>query len=158
MKTLPILAAAAALALPGCATTWELALMPRDSGKMYFGTAADNGSGEGPIEVTIENRTYRGSWVQVVPEHAHGYAMGGYGYGYGRRWGWGGGAYTVDNPAGGATKALLNTPDGAGLRCDFRGGQGFAGGYCRDDAGREYDVQIRQYAAASRPAATPPQK
>ena len=150
--------AATLLALSGCASTWQVTLMPRDSGKLYFGTAADNGSGEGPIEITIENRTYRGSWVQAVPARTYGYVTGGVGYGgYGRRgWGWSGGTYSADNPLGGEAKALLNTPDGAGLRCDFRGTSGFGGGSCRDDAGREYDVQIRQYAAQPAPAA--PQK
>ena len=40
---------AAALALSGCATTYQLSVMPRDSGKLYSGTAEDNGYGEGRI-------------------------------------------------------------------------------------------------------------
>jgi hypothetical protein len=143
MKTSSILASA--LLLSGCASTWQLALMPRDSGKIYYGTAEDVGAGEGPIAITIENRAYRGTWVQSVPDHAHSYVGGGAVYPYGRRGGWGyGGTWIVDNPLGGETKALLTSPDGAGLRCDFRGSQGFGGGLCRDDAGKEYDVQIRQ--------------
>ena len=38
---------------------------------------------------------------------------------------------------------LLHSSDGAGLRCHFRGSYGTGGGRCRDDGGREYDVQLR---------------
>ena len=50
---------------------------------------------------------------------------------------------TMDNPNGGDAKALLDARVGSGLRCDLRIGQGFGGGFCRDDAGRQYDVQLR---------------
>ena len=56
---------AAALLLGGCATTYQLALMPRDSGKLYSGVADDNGSGEGHISITIEGKTYTG--IYKVP-------------------------------------------------------------------------------------------
>jgi hypothetical protein len=70
--------------------------------------------------------------------------MGGVGYGYrGRGYGFGGGFVTMDNPEGGAAKALLRAGDGSGLRCDLKSGYGSGGGMCRDDRGREYDVQIR---------------
>lgn len=146
MKTI-LVPLAAALALSGCATTWDLALMPRDSGKVYRGTAQDNGTGEGPITITLEDRTYTGTWVQVVPDHTRGYVAGS--FGYGRRGGWGlGGTVLMDNPAGGVAKALLTAPDGTGLRCDLQNGQGFGGGLCRDDRGRDYDVQVRTGPAA----------
>jgi hypothetical protein len=41
-------------------------------------------------------------------------------------------------------KALLTAPDGSGLRCDFKSSQASGGGVCRDDKGREYDVQVRR--------------
>ena len=133
----------AALALPGCATTYQLAVMPRDSGRIYTGVAEDNGSGEGRISVTIENKTYNGTWVQATPERTTGYVTGGFGWG-GRRGGFGlGSIITLDNPQGSEAKALLSSADGAGLRCDFKAGQGRGGGVCRDDRGREYDVQLR---------------
>jgi len=52
----------------------------------------------------------------------------------------------MDNPQGGEAKALLNAPDGSGLRCDFKSGseRRVGGGVCKDDRGREYDVQIRK--------------
>ena len=56
---------------------------------------------------------------------------------------WGGGTVHMDTPGGGAAKALLTASDGTGLRCDLRGTRSGGGGECRDDKGKEYDVQIR---------------
>ena len=143
MRNLILLSAA--LALGGCATSYQLALMPRDSGKVYAGVVEDNGGGEGRMSVTIEDKTYAGTWVQSTPERTTGWVTGNFGFG---RWGRGGGFglgtfITMDNPQGSESKALLTAADGSGLRCDFRGGQGHGGGLCRDDRGREYDVQVR---------------
>jgi hypothetical protein len=135
------LIAVAALALSGCATTYQLSVMPRDSGKMYTGIAQDNGSGEGHMSVTIENKTYNGTWVQATPDRTTGFITGG--FGWGRRGGGLGTIITLDNPQGSEAKALLSSADGAGLRCDFKAGQGRGGGVCRDDRGKEYDVQLR---------------
>ena len=137
-----ILSIAALLAVSGCATTYQLSLMPRDSGKLYSGFVHDTGAGEGAISVTIEGTTYNGSWVQASPDRSYGYVSGAYG---GRRgWGWGaGGIISMDNPHGAEAKALLTAANGAGLRCDFRSSYGTGGGVCRDDRGREYDVQMR---------------
>jgi hypothetical protein len=134
----------AALALAGCASTYNLTVMPRDSGKLYSGVAEDaGGGGEGRISITIEDKTYTGSWVETAPAQATGYVSGGWG------WGWRGrgslGTFvTIDNPEGGAAKALLTAPDGSGLRCDFKSGHGRGGGMCADDKGRVYDVQVRR--------------
>ena len=133
-------------ALAGCATVtnYQLTAMPRDSGKLYSGTATDTGGTEGPISITIENKTYTGTWVQTRASTTNGYVSGGYGAGPYYRGGWyGGGFISMDNPAGGAAKALLTAPDGTGLRCDFKSGQGAGGGECRDDKGGTYDVQVR---------------
>jgi hypothetical protein len=136
----------AALALSGCATTYQLSVMPRDSGKIYTGTAEDVGYGEGRVAVNIDGKDYRGTWVAMSPERTNAYVSGGFGFGRGR-WGWGGfGLGTMinlDNPSGGESVALLNAPDGSGLRCEFRSSQGRGGGWCRDDTGRNYDVQLR---------------
>lgn len=138
----------AALALAGCASTnYDLALMPRDSGKVYTGTADDVGGGEGRISITIEGKTYNGTWVETQPATSTGFVSGGLGFGFGgRRHGFGslGTFITMDNPQGSESKALLTAADGSGLRCDFKGGQGRGGGVCRDDRGREYDVQVRR--------------
>jgi len=137
----------ATAALAGCATvtTYQLTAMPRDSGKLYSGTAQDTGGTEGPISITIEGKTYTGTWVQTRAATTSGYVSGGYGTGpYWHGGGWyGGGFISMDNPAGGAAKALLTAPDGSGLRCDFKSGQGSGGGECRDDKGQTYDVQVR---------------
>ena len=133
----------AALALAGCATTYQLSVMPRDSGRIYSGVAEDaGGHGEGRISITIEDRTYNGTWVQMAPERTHGFVSGGFGFGR-RGWGSLGTMISIDNPQGGEAKALLTAADGSGLRCDLRSGQGTGGGVCRDDRGKEYDVQLR---------------
>jgi len=134
----------AALALAGCATSYQLSVMPRDSGKMYTGTAEDNGYGEGRISVSIEGKDYNGTWVSMAPDRTNAYVSGGFGFGRGR-WGWGGlgTMISIDNPQGSESKALLSAADGSGLRCEFRSGQGRGGGLCRDDRGKEYDVQLR---------------
>ncbi len=145
-KTFAIIAAA--LTLGGCASTYHLTLMPRDSGVLYYGTLQDAGAREGAITVTIEDRTYTGTWVEVVSDRSQGYATAGVGAGH-RGWAMGGSFFTVDNPSGGVATALLRSPDGEGLRCDLRGGYGRAGGgMCFDDRGRPYDVQIRPVPAS----------
>ena len=147
----------AALALSGCATpTYQLSVMPRDSGKLYSGVAQYGSSTEGPIAITIEGKEYRGSWVQTVPSYTTGFTTGfGWGGWGGRGWGYHGavgGSYSQDNPQGGEVKALLTAPDGSGLRCDFRGGPSLrGGGACRDDKGMTYDVQIRPAPEAAPP-------
>ena len=133
----------AALALSGCATTYDLTLMPRDSGKVYSGTAESGARSEGSISITLEGKTYKGTWVETSPSHTSGFVTS---LGFGRGWRHGGlgGMITMDNPQGGEAKALLSAPDGSGLRCDFKSGPTQrGGGVCRDDRGREYDVQIR---------------
>ncbi|MEO7741466.1 MAG: hypothetical protein ABIR98_00835 [Usitatibacter sp.] len=132
----------ATLALSGCATTYQLSVMPRDSGKMYTGTATEHANGQAALSIAIEGRTYTGTWVTTVPERTHGFVVGGFGFG---RRGMGlGTVVSIDNPAGGEAKALLSASDGSGLRCDFRSGRGTGGGVCKDDRGKEYDVQLRQ--------------
>ena len=135
---------AAALALSGCATTYQLSVMPRDSGKLYTGIAETGWAGEGRISITIDDKVYNGTWVQTSPEQSTGYVSGGFGWGgWGHR-GWAGGGFiSMDNPYGGTAKALLTASDGSGLRCDFRSGQGRGGGVCLDDRGKQYDVQLR---------------
>jgi hypothetical protein len=146
MRPLAPFAVIAALALTGCATTYHLSVMPRDSGKLYEGIATDTGYGEGPISITIEGTTYNGTWVQSVPDRTYGY--GGGAWGWGRGWYGGGGYFSMDNPNGGLSKALLSAPNGGGLRCDLQSGAGRGGGVCSDDHGKMYDVQIRSTTTA----------
>ena len=149
MKPASLFPIAAALVLSGCASTYQLTLMPRDSGRTYSGVMGNVSAGQGPISVTIEGKTYNGTWVESAPAYTTGWVGGGMGYGHRGwgGWGWGGGTIHMDTPGGGAAKALLTSPDGSGLRCDLRGTRSGGGGECRDDKGKEYDVQIRLAAA-----------
>jgi len=141
------LALLAALALAGCASTYEITVMPRDSGAIYTGTAGNIGGMEGPIAITIANKAFTGTWVQTTPSYSSGFVSGGVGWGgrYGHC-GVGAGYVSMDNPNGATAKALLRSVDGSGLRCDIQGTPGGGGGVCRDDSGREYDVQLRPVA------------
>jgi hypothetical protein len=78
----------------------------------------------------------------VTSDRSSAYVTGGFGYGRHSYYGLGS-TVTVDNPEGGLSTALLQSTDGSGLRCHFRSGYGRGGGHCRDDRGREYDVQLR---------------
>ncbi len=131
---------AAALMLGGCASTYHLTLMPRDSGKLYEGVARQTGDAEGTLSITIEGRTFTGTWVETAPGRTTAWVSGA---GATRRSWLAGGTVTIDDPRGAEAKALLRSPDGAGLRCDLRGGSRAGGGVCRDDKGLEYDVQVR---------------
>jgi hypothetical protein len=134
----------AALALSGCATSYQLTVMPRDSGKLYSGVLEENASGEGRISMALDGKSYEGAWVPDTPGTMHGSVYGGMGWGgYGYRRGWGAGAMIVDNPAGVHGKALLNASDGSGLRCDLRMSRGRGSGLCLNDQGKEFDVQMR---------------
>jgi hypothetical protein len=137
----------AATTLAGCAAThYQLALMPRNSGKVYTGEAVQPANGnEARVTIAIEDKVYNGTWLETAPDRSTGFVTGGFGFG-GRRGGVGlGSSVVVDNPEGGAAKALLQSADGAGLRCDFRGlaTSRSGGGTCQDDQGIVFDVQIR---------------
>src|SRR5260221_12953554 len=120
---------AAALALAGCASTYQLTVMPRDSGKLYSGVAQDAGKGEGRISITLEDKTYSGTWVETQPSEATGYVTGGLWWGSG----WGGrGALgtliTLDKPPGGGAEGLPPPRGGTGRRLAVQNGPGRAGG------------------------------
>ncbi len=130
---------AGCLALAGCATTYELTLMPSDSGKLSYGTAQATGRGQGAVSITLGDKVYAGTWVAVEPDRAIGYA----GTGRWRRGEFDGGL-AIDRGGDSLAKALLQAGDGSGLRCDFFGLDGGPGtGRCVDDKGLAYDVQIR---------------
>jgi len=140
MTIRPFVSIVFASLLAGCASTYQLTLMPRTSGVLYYGEAVEEGS-QANVSVTIDKKTYAGTWVYSAPDRTTGYVSGG----WGRRRSAIGGTVTVDNPSGGEAKALLQATDGSGLRCDFRGmayGRS-GGGTCQDDKGLIYDVQIR---------------
>jgi len=133
---------AGALLLSACANQYDLTLMPRDSGKLFTGHAEQHGD-EAQVTISAGGREYTGTWVQSAPETTT-YAAGYYG-GWGGPWGGYGAPMQSDVSNGRAVaKALLQSADGSGLRCDFFGLQGGHGvGKCTDDHGLVYDVQIR---------------
>src|SRR5260221_13164459 len=107
-----VLLLAAALALAGCASTYDLTVMPRDSGKLYSGVADDNGSGEGRISITIEGKTYTGTWVETQPSQSTAYVSGGVGWGGPGGLRGLGGVLTPHKPPGGGGEGALPAPDG----------------------------------------------
>lgn len=129
--------------LGGCATAYDLTLMPRNSGEQYFGEAVSLGSDEAEVKIAIGERTYKGTWVVSRPAPTTGIAIGGAFGTYGRGMGT---TVVVDAQAGTDAKALLRAADGSGLRCDFKGVHGASGGggTCQDDRGLTYDVQLRR--------------
>ena len=151
MSRTSLLFVVAGVLLGGCASSYDLLLMPRSSGKTYIGEAVETAWGEqANVRVDIDGKIYTGTWVSTSPSYGTGAVSFGFGFGS-----WGGsraagvgvstGGYGGDNPYGSESKALLQSADGSGLRCDFRSsGPGrTGGGICQDDKGLIYDVQIR---------------
>ncbi len=135
------IAAALALLLAGCTSTYSLTLMPRNSGNLYYGEAVSKSGEETQVTVSVGERLYTGNWVVAQPAPQTGFSIGG---AFGSRRAGVGTSVIVTNPAGTEAKALLRAGDGSGLRCDFVGVHtGSGGGTCQDDKGLVYDVQIR---------------
>ncbi len=129
------LVAFAALALAGCASTWQLQVMPRDSGTIYHGVWQNSGTGTSTMTITLPGGTYTGPVVRTTSAHTYGFYES-----FGWR-GFGPGFGTVDFYGGTVRmKALLASPDGKGLRCDFSGDSYHMGGVCADDSRHVYDV------------------
>jgi len=136
-----LLPVAFAAALAGCTTSYTLTLMPRTSGQLHYGEAVSTPGSDTQVSVSIGERTYRGTWVVATPPPTTGFVIGGI---FGSRRSGVGTSVAIDQSAGTEAKALLRSPDGAGLRCDFKGvNTGSGGGTCQDDKGLVYDVQIR---------------
>ena len=124
------------LLLSSCA--YQITLMPRDSGKTYSGTMEGSG-GSGTATITIGSTTYTGPAVRVASNDTFGFASV---YGSNSR-GTSASAYGTSYSAGDKyVKAILSSPDGRGLRCDFVGRGRTGGGICVDDNKTVYDVVI----------------
>ncbi|MCX8005114.1 MAG: hypothetical protein N2688_09180, partial [Burkholderiaceae bacterium] len=63
----------AAALLAGCASTYTLTLMPRNSGVTYTGEAVERNSSEADVTVTIGDKVYRGTWVTAGPDRTTAY-------------------------------------------------------------------------------------
>jgi hypothetical protein len=82
-----VLAATALLA--GCASTYDLTLMPRTSGALYKGEAYQTaGSSEAQVSILIDGKGYSGTWLLTAHDYATGHVTAGIGFG-GRRGGFG---------------------------------------------------------------------
>jgi len=69
-----------ALLLAGCASSYDLVLMPRSSGKTYVGEAVETAYGEqANVRIDIEGRVYTGTWVATTP----GYGTSNVSFGFG---------------------------------------------------------------------------
>lgn len=115
------------LALTGCG--YNLTLMASDGA---MGTGRATGMGTGTLEVQLNGKLYRGTWVT-----AEGGSMG-----FGTV---GTTSFSVMSADSGTTgNAMLSAGDGSTLQCRFvYGGMSAAGyGQCQDNTGKRYELQI----------------
>jgi len=121
------------IVVAGC--TWQVRMMPRDTGKVYLGSGKGDGFGGGTITMPIDGKIYTGPVMRVSSSDSFGFfqAFGSHGAS----------VSGVTQSFGGTinVKAILSSSDDSGLRCDFTGdGAGHLGGICVDDRSRVYDV------------------
>lgn len=125
---------AAVLALSGCAGYVQM--MPRDSGKVYSGTVQGSATGAGTMSIDIDGQTYTGPVIRTGSGDSFGFIQQ-----YGKRGMVSTG--TVASVGGTATiKAMLSSPAGRGLRCEFTSDGSGGGGVCVDDQGRVLDAIV----------------
>jgi len=131
-KTVSVLAAV--LALSGCAGYVQM--MPRDSGKVYSGTVQGSATGAGTMTIEIDGQSYTGPVVRTASGDSFGFMQQ-----YGKR----GMMSTGTMASVGSTatvKAILSSPAGRGLRCEFTSEGSGGGGVCVDDLGRVLDAIV----------------
>lgn len=125
---------AAVLALSGCAGYVQM--MPRDSGKVYSGAVQGSATGAGSMTIDIDGQTYTGPVVRTSSGDSFGFIQQ-----YGTKTGVSTGSMV--SVGGTATvKAILSSPAGRGLRCEFTSDGSGGGGICVDDQGRVLDAIV----------------
>ena len=127
-------AAFLAIVLTGCAGYVQM--MPRDSGKVYSGTVQGSATGAGSMTIDIDGQTYTGPVVRTSSSDSFGFMQQ-----YGKR----GMMSTGTMASVGSTanvKAILSSPGGRGLRCEFTSDGSGGGGICVDDQGRVLDAIV----------------
>lgn len=130
----PIAILATAMALSGCAGYVQM--MPRDSGKVYSGTVQGSATGSGAMTIDIDGQTYTGPVIRTGSSDSFGFIQQ-----YGKRGMVSTG--TMASVGGTATvKAILSSPAGRGLRCEFTSEGSGGGGICVDDLGRVLDAIV----------------
>lgn len=131
-KTVSVLAAV--LALSGCAGYVQM--MPRDSGKVYSGTVQGSATGAGTMTIDIDGQQFTGPVIRTGSSDSFGFIQQ-----YGKRGMMSTG--TMASVGGTATiKAILSSPAGRGLRCEFTSDGSGGGGVCVDDQGRVLDALV----------------
>jgi hypothetical protein len=123
-----------AVVLTGCAGYVQM--MPRDSGKVYLGTVQGSVTGAATMTIDIDGQTHIGPVVRTGSNDSFGFLQQ-----YGKRGLTSTG--TMASLGGTATiKAILSSPAGRGLRCEFTSDGSGGGGVCVDDQGRVYDAIV----------------
>lgn len=122
--------------LVGCA--YQVRMMSRDSGTVYTGQAT--GLGKGTVSITVDEKTYTGTWVTVADSgsltllNTYGRTSRGTSYsGFGS---------SQRYSTRGTGVAILSAPDNTGPRCEYQIESGMGIGVCSDDKGRLFDIQI----------------
>ncbi|MDP2784903.1 MAG: hypothetical protein Q8O38_09985 [Sulfurimicrobium sp.] len=134
MRKMIVAACVAPLILSGC--TGFVQMMPRDSGKVYSGTVQGSATGAGTMTITIDGEQFTGPVVRTGSSDSFGVIQQ-----YGAKTGVMTG--TVVSAGGTASvKAILSSPAGRGLRCEFTSDGSGGGGVCVDDKGRVLDAIV----------------
>lgn len=135
-KILPLTVAVALVS--GCSATFDMSVMPRDSGKLYSGWLYGKGDGTGKAEIAIEGKVFSGPAVRSSSGDTGTFALiNSYGPGGPRS----STAVAVSDTGAGVTvKAILRSEDGHGLRCDFQSLPTGGSGVCMDDNKQVFDV------------------
>ena len=125
--------------LGGCAH--NLTLHPRDGGSIGQGVAQEAGK---TVTITLNGRTYSGTYVydggRIATFQSYGSATVYSGARAATAFGSGFGSAYV--PGSGNGRILATSNDGDAIRCEFQYSSGSGLGVCRDNAGKEYDLQI----------------
>lgn len=121
----------------GCASTMNVSMMARDSGRAYVGELTPNGSGGGTMAVRIDAVSCVGPAARVSSNESFGFATM---YGSTTRGTSAMVSGTSVTTGDSLVKAILSCSDSRGLRCELTGRDSNGGGICVDDFGKVFDV------------------
>lgn len=142
---LRILAVTASLLMAACQHPHPIQIMARDSSQTGAGVAHEEGSGTGPISLTIGTDTYTGRWAigSTGTTLGFGTSSGVAFAGTAMATGFGTGT-TVASTGQITATALLTAPGHKSMRCQLQYSEWTMSGtgVCQDGGGRLYDVII----------------
>jgi hypothetical protein len=125
--------------LSGCAH--EMKLVDRQSGAVGTASVTTAGNHSGSISISLNGKTYLGTWVYAPTGGALGFSDATATSGTATATGYGTMAML---PTGGGGSILATAPDGSRIHCTFQysefGRDGL--GVCQDNKGATYDLQI----------------